>query len=195
MAVKLTICSAADPQALERSRRQILLALLTALAVVLHTVEALLPSPAPWFRLGFANILTIAALFLYGGRAAWTLALSRIGIGALLLGQLFAPGFLLSLGGGVTATALMVAARRLLPRALGPVGISLLGAAGHATGQLLVAWGVLIRHPGLWRLYPLLLLFSLITGLVNGVAADLLLEMLGRHPACRRTPDEPAARA
>jgi len=178
--------SAVDPQALERSRRQILLALFTALAVALHTVEALLPSPAPWFRLGFANILTLTALFLYGGRAAWTVALARIGIGALLLGQLFAPGFLLSLGGGVAATLLMVTARRLLPRTLGPVGVSLLGAAGHASGQLLIAWWLLVRHPGLWRLYPLFLLFSLGTGLLNGVAADLLLEMLGRHPACAR---------
>ena len=188
-------CSAVDPQALQRSRRQILLALLTALAVVLHTLEALLPSPAPWFRLGFANILTITALFLYGGRAAWTLALARIGIGALLLGQLFAPGFLLSLGGGVTATLLMVSAHRLLPRSLGPVGISLLGATGHATGQLFIAWWLLVQHPGLWRLYPLFLLFALGTGLVNGVAADLLLEMLGRHPACAAPaagPDAPA---
>ena len=74
-------CSAADRADLERIRRRIFLALFAALAVALHTLEALLPSPAPWFRLGFANILTLAALFLYGGRAAWAVTLTRMGIG------------------------------------------------------------------------------------------------------------------
>jgi heptaprenyl diphosphate synthase len=179
-------CSAVDPAELERQRRRVFLALFAALAVALHTLEALLPSPAPWFRLGFANILTLVALFLYGGRAAWTVTLTRVGVGALVLGSLFGPGFFLSLGGGLLATALMTAAHRLAGRHLGPVGISALGAAGHATGQMLVAWLLLVRHPGLWSLFPFFLLFSLGTGIANGVAADLLLEVLRRHPAFLR---------
>jgi uncharacterized membrane protein len=175
--------SAVDPDLLRDSRRRIFLALFTALAVALHTLEALLPSPAPWFRFGFANILTLVALFLFGPKAAWTVALARIGIGALVLGSLFAPGFLLSLAGGVLATALMTAARGLAGSRLGPIGISALGAAGHASGQMLVAWLVLIRHPGLWHVFPLFLLFALAAGLANGVAADLLLGMLRSHAA------------
>ncbi len=180
--------SAADPCAeLELVRRRIFLALFTALAVALHTLEFLLPSPAPWFRLGFANILTLTALFVYGRRAAWTLSLARIGIGSLLLGNLFAPGFWLSLSGGVLATALMTAAHRLCGARIGPVGVSVLGAAGHATGQMLVAYLVLVRHPGLWQMYPFFLLFALGTGIANGVAADLLLELLRGHPAFARS--------
>lgn len=165
------------------SRRHIFLALFIALAVALHTLEALLPSPAPWFRLGFANIFTLTALFLFGPGAAWSVSLTRICLGALVLGNLFAPGFLLALAGGVLATGLMTLARTLAGRHLGPIGISALGAAGHATGQMLVAWLVLVRHPGLWRLYPIFLLFALVTGLANGAAADALLGMLRRHRA------------
>ncbi|PLX83529.1 MAG: hypothetical protein C0617_11425 [Desulfuromonas sp.] len=175
--------SAADPQALEASRRRIFLALFAALAVALHTVEALLPSPAPWFRLGFANILALAALFLYGGRAAWTVNLTRIGVGSLVLGNLFSPGFFLSLSGGVAATALMTGARGVFGRRIGPVGVSALGAAGHAAGQMLVAWLLIVRHDGLWQLLPFFLLFALGTGVANGIAADLLLGLLLRHPA------------
>jgi len=181
--------SAVELQALEEHRQRIFLALFTALAVALHTLEALLPSPAPWFRLGFANILTLTALFLYGGRAAWSVALARIGLGSLLLGQLFAPGFFLGLAGGVAATTLMTAAHKLFPRQLGPIGISLLGATGHATGQLVMAWLLLVRHAGLWQLYPVFLLFALGTGLATGVAADLLLELLRRHPAFAHHPE------
>jgi heptaprenyl diphosphate synthase len=74
-------------------------------------------------------------------------------------------------------------ARDLAGRHLGPVGVSVLGAAGHAAGQMLVAWLLLIRHDGIWSLFPFLLLFSLGTGIANGVAADLLLELLRAHPA------------
>lgn len=186
-------CSAADREDLERIRRRIFLALFAALAVALHTLEALLPSPAPWFRLGFANILTLAALFLYGGRAAWAVTLTRVGIGFLVLGNLFAPGFFLSLAGGTTATALMTGARAAFGRRVGPVGVSALGAAGHTTGQMLVAWLVLVRHDGLWHLFPLFLLFALGTGIANGVAADLLLDLLRGHPAFARTGDAEAA--
>jgi heptaprenyl diphosphate synthase len=175
--------SAVDSGELERIRRRIFLALFIALAVALHTLEALLPSPAPWFRLGFANILTLTALFLYGGRAAWSVTLARIAVGSLFLGTLFSPGFLLSLSGGVAAVTLMTGARALAGRRLGPVGVSVLGAAGHAAGQVLIAWLLLIRHDGIWTLFPFLLLFSLGTGIANGVAADLLLELLRTHRA------------
>lgn len=179
------ISSATDAAALERSRRQIFMALFVALAVALHTMESLFPSPAPWFRMGFANILSITALFLYGARAAWAVTLARIGIGSLLLGNLFSPGFLLSLSGGILATALMTGARKAFGRLIGPVGVSALGALGHIVGQMIVAWLMLVRHDGLWRLFPFFLLFALGTGLANGVAADALLKLLREHPAFR----------
>ena len=179
------ISSVTEQAKIERIRRQIFMALFVALAVALHTLEYLLPSPAPWFRLGFANILAITALFLYGARAAWTVTLARIGIGSLLLGNLFSPGFLLSLSGGILATALMTAARKIFGRMIGPVGVSALGALGHVVGQMLVAWLVLVRHDGLWRMFPFLLLFALGTGIANGVAADSLLNLLRGHPAFR----------
>lgn len=175
--------SAVDPAELERVRRRIFLALFIALAVALHTLEALLPSPAPWFRLGFANILTLTALFLYGTRAAWNVTLARIAVGSLFLGTLFSPGFFLSLSGGVVAVAVMTGSRAVCGRHLGPVGVSALGAVGHAAGQMLIAWLLLIRHDGIWTLFPFLLLFSVGTGVANGIAADLLLELLRGHPA------------
>ncbi len=87
-------CSAVDPEKLARARRQVFLALFIAIAVSLHILESLLPSPVPWLRLGLANTLALAALYLYDGRAAWTVSLARVGIGALLLGRLFSPGVL-----------------------------------------------------------------------------------------------------
>lgn len=163
---------------LELARRRVYMALFTALAIVMHVGEGLLPAPAPWFRFGFANILAVAVLYTYGAGAAWRLTLTRIGIGALLLGKLFAPGFFLSLGGGVAGLVLMTSGWRLFHRRLGPIGASALGAAGHAVGQFGVAWAILIRHEGLWQLFPLFLLFALLTGVFNGWCAIWLLDYL-----------------
>jgi len=178
--------SAVDPVQLEQVRQRVFLALFIALAVALHAVEYLLPSPLPWFRFGLSNILTLTALFLYGPRAAWTVTLSRILIGSLLLGTLFSPGFLLSLSGGVLATLLMTSAFSLFRPHIGPVGVSVLGALGHVSGQLLIAWLLIVRHPSIWLMLPFFLLFSLISGIINGVAADMLLEFLLKHPAFAR---------
>ncbi len=170
--------SPSDVLPLEIARRRVYMALFTALAIVLHVGEGLLPSPAPWFRFGFANILTVTVLCLYGAGAAWRLTLTRIGIGALILGKLFAPGFFLSLGGGVCALLLMTGLWQLVQPWMGPIGLSALGAAGHAVGQFGVAWLFLLRHDGLWRLFPLYLVFALLAGVFNGWCAVQLLARL-----------------
>ncbi len=177
-----TTSSAVDPVELEAIRRQIFLALFIALAVALHTLEALLPSPVLGLRLGFANILALTALFLYGARAAWIVILARIFIGSLLLGNLFSPGFLLSLSGGLVAMSMMSGAKTLCGRLISPIGVSVLGAVGHIAGQLLVAWLLLVRHGGLWNLFPVFVLFAIATGMVNGWATVLLLDTLKKHP-------------
>jgi heptaprenyl diphosphate synthase len=122
-------------------------------------------------------------LFSYGIQALWIVSISRILIGSLLLGSLFSPGFLLSLGGGIFANILMSLGYKLWQNKIGPIGVSVLGALGHVTGQLLIAWLVVIRHPSIWMLLPFFLLFALISGIINGLAADYLLTSLYKHPA------------
>jgi heptaprenyl diphosphate synthase len=165
-----------------QTRREVVLALFSALAIGVHALEVLMPLPLPWLRPGLANILTLCALFLYGTRAAWLVTLTRIGIGSLLLGTLFSPSFFLALSGGLTATALMTLARAVAGDRLSPIGVSVVGASGHVIAQLSMA-GWLLQHAGLWRLLPFLLLLALVTGTINGVVADLLLERLRQRLA------------
>ncbi len=175
--------SAVDPARLAVERRRIFLALFSALAIALHTLEFLLPSPVPWFRLGIANILALMALFLFDGKAAWSVNMVRIVVASLFLGTFLSPRFFLSLSGGVLATAAMTTSRKLAGEKIGPVGVSVLGATGHAIGQLLCAWILLVRHDGLWYLLPFLLLLAIVGGVVNGFIADFLLEKLRKMPA------------
>jgi heptaprenyl diphosphate synthase len=83
----------------------------------------------------------------------------------------------------------MSAGALLLKRGIGLVGLSVLGAAGHVFGQLLIAALLVVQHQSIWLLLPVFLLFALVSGLVNGFVADLLVDYLLQHPAfsaCRK---------
>lgn len=177
------ISSAAKMAKLSRSRRQVFLALFIALAVSLHLLEALLPSPLPWFRLGLANVMTLAALYVYDSRGAWIVSLARVGIGALLLGRIFGPGFWLALAGTILATFVMIIMYRFLGRFLSPVGVSAAGASGHVLGQVLIARWMVIQHEAVWQVFPVLLLSAIVSGTLTGWLAAALIEHLKKHPA------------
>lgn len=176
-------CSAVDIKTLNRTRRQVFLALFIAIAVSMHIFESLLPTPLPWLRLGLANVMTLLALYLYDGHAAWSVSLARVGIGALLLGRLFSPGFWLALVGTIFATSAMIIMHRVAGRRLSPIGISATGAAGHALGQILVARLLIVQHAAIWQILPFFLLFSLIAGVLTGWLTVLLLKELRMYQA------------
>ena len=65
---------------------------------------------------------------------------------------------------------------RIYRRAFSEIGISVIGAVFHNAGQLLAAYVVIIRHEGVMLLLPLLLVTSVITGCLNGLAARFFIE-------------------
>ncbi len=149
-----------------------ILALLLA-ASALHALEAMLPSPGPWFKPGLANIVTLLALVLYGPRAALIVAAGRVVIGAFVIGTLFTPTFVISLGAGLAALAVMLAAHRLLP-GLSLVGISLLGGIAHMSAQFAIVETMFLQQPAIYTLLPPLLLVAAGTGWLNGAIAGYI---------------------
>jgi heptaprenyl diphosphate synthase len=158
-----------------RVRKLARLALLLALATVIHTAEALLPINVLWFRFGFANIIGIAVLYLYGFKDAFLLTLGRIFLGSLAAGLFGSPAFLLSFAGGTSAMLTMGMVHRYASRLFSEVGISVIGAVTHNVVQLFVAYVILIRSEGLLLLLPLMILASLGTGVINGIAARFVI--------------------
>ncbi len=151
-------------------RRQLNLALLVAGAIVLHIVEAILPTSLlfPGARLGLANIITLFALINYGFKGSLEVLLLRIVLSSLLSGTFLTTTFFLSLSGGLLSLTTMGVAYYLLQVEFSIIGISILGAAFHNLGQILTAY-FLIEN---WRILlylPYLLLISLPTGLFIGI--------------------------
>lgn len=160
------------------------IALLSAYALALHGFESLIPMPIPWFRVGLANIIAITTLMLFGFRAALMVTLVRTILASILTGSFLGPGFILSISGGVSSIVAAGLAFRLLPELFGPVGISLIGAFFHNIAQILIAYFLFIQKiEPVIIITPFIIFIGTITGLVNGLASDLLIKNLKKKDA------------
>jgi len=152
-----------------------------AAAIVLSVAEAAIPSPLPGVKPGLSNIVVLLVLLRHGWNEAAWVALLRVFASSLLLGQLFAPGFFLSLAGTGCTLAMLAAATHLPRRWFGPVSLSVLAAFAHITGQILLARAWLVPHAGLWTLLPIFSVTATFFGVVNGLIATRL--FLNPQPA------------
>lgn len=158
---------------MNKTQRLARAALLTALALGLSWMERFIPLqllvPLPGIKLGLANLVTLFALYFLGGRMALAILCVRC-----LLGSLFGGGvtaFCFSITGGLLALAVMALARRL--PLLSVYGVSILGAAAHHVGQILVAVA-LLRSGYVVAYLPFLLLVAIATGFLTGAISSAL---------------------
>ena len=161
-----------------QAKRLTKLALLTAVALILFTVEAQIPAPVPipGIKLGLANIITVYAMFAFGPRDTLCILLVRVFLGSVFSGAMVT--LLYSLGGGLACYLVMLALRRLVTEKQIWV-CSVIGAAFHNLGQTLVAMA-LFRSTAVAVYLPLLLLSGLIAGAFTGLCAQFLLARLNR---------------
>jgi heptaprenyl diphosphate synthase len=154
-----------------------------AAAIVLTVAEAAIPLPLPGVKPGLANIVILVVLARWGWREAAWVALLRVFVGSLVLGQFLAPGFFLSLAGSLASLAVLGAAMHLPRRWFGPVSHSVLAAFAHIGGRsCVVARLWLVPHDGVFYLVPVFALAATLFGLVNGLVAARLLEAEGAKP-------------
>lgn len=144
--------------------------LLVLLATAISVLESALPRPVPFMKPGFANMVTVAAVWKYGLPTALRVNILRSVGAALLLGTLATPSFLLSLAGGVSSALAM----GLLRRALSIPGISVAGSVASLWTQLLSASIMLPGLPIGTLLLPLAL-WGVLSGSLTGIFAVLLL--------------------
>ncbi|GHU28021.1 hypothetical protein AGMMS50256_09190 [Betaproteobacteria bacterium] len=151
------------------------IARLAAAAIGLALIEVAIPLPLPGVKPGLSNIVTLIVLARYGWRvAAWVSGL-RVIAGGILLGQLLAPGFFLSLTGALFSLLALAGAIRLPKRWFGPVSWSVLAAFAHIGGQLVLARLWLIPHNGVFYLAPIFAVAALVFGIINGLIAAQIL--------------------
>lgn len=151
------------------------IARLTALAIGLHVLEAIFPSPLPGIKPGIANIITLFVLIEFDFVTAAWVSLLRVFASSLLLGQFLSPTFVLSLSGALVSLAVLLVAQHLPKRYFSVITFSILAAFGHIAGQLLVVRLWLIPQAGVLYLVPIFALAALLFGCINGLIVAKLL--------------------
>ncbi len=164
---------------MKRTKKLALLALLTAVALIMFVIELQIPAPipVPGVKLGLSNIISLIVLLLFGWKEALAVLLVRIVLGSVLTGQLGALPYAL-LGGLLSFLAMCLLKRIVTKKQLWV--LSVVGGFFHNLGQLGMA--VLItKTPGLVAYLPILLLSGMIAGLFTGLAAQAVISRLRKR--------------
>ena len=155
------------------------IAKLAAIAIVLHMVEAVIPSPLPGVKPGIANIVTLYVLYQYGFATAAWVSILRVFASSLLLGQFLSPTFVLSLSGALLSLCLLWLAMHLPKKWFSPISLSVFAAFAHIAGQLIVVRLWLIPSAGVSYLIPVFAAAALFFGLINGIVSAKLIAKNG----------------
>ena len=154
------------------------IAKLTALAIGLHILEAVFPSPLPGVKPGIANIVTLYVLYEYGFATAAWVSLLRVFASSLLLGHFLSPTFVLSLSGAMFSLSALFLAQHLPKKYFSVITLSIIAAFAHIAGQLIVVRLWLIPQTGVVYLVPIFALAALVFGVVNGFITFRLLQKI-----------------
>ena len=149
------------------TKKTAVMALLTACAIIMGYVEAVLPLDlgVPGIKPGLCNIVIIITLILFTWKEALAVSVIRILAVGFMFGNLFSISY--SMAGTLFAICIMT----LLLNAgrFGLMGISASGGAMHGIGQMLVAKLVLPALP--FAGYASVLILS---GVITGVLVGLI---------------------
>ena len=152
------------------------LSLLIGLGLILFLFESFIPRPLPWLKPGLAHIATLLAIYTLGINEAIIIVIMRVLVGSILLGSLFNPAFVLSLGGGVAAALVMGSTYRYFSQVFSIFGISILGAVVHNLTQLCLVQILIVRRFEIFYLAPFMILSSIFTGFIVALVSYLLME-------------------
>jgi heptaprenyl diphosphate synthase len=158
-------------------RKLALLSVLTALALILSYVEAILPpifSAVPGIKLGFPNILIIFILYRMGLPEAAAVSFIRITLSSLLFGTPLT--FVYSVAGAFLSLLVMTVLKKT--DLLSTAGVSIAGGVFHNLGQILVAMALLgTAEIGYYMV--VLAVTGILAGLFTGLCGAFLIGRLG----------------
>ncbi len=157
------------------ARRVALYGLLIALAMGMSYVEALIPVPipVPGVKLGLANVVTVAGLYLVGIPGTICVTILRIVLVGFSFGNPYS--MLYGLSGAFLSLFVMALAKRF--NWFSQIGISILGGVAHNVGQITFA-AFVVRQPGLYYYLPVLLAAGSVAGIAIGILGGILVDRL-----------------
>jgi heptaprenyl diphosphate synthase len=153
--------------------------LFLGLALIVGIVERWIPFEfaVPGVKLGLANAVVLTALYLLPWRSALEIALFKCVMVAIFAGT--GVSFLYSLGGTILSFTAMALLIRIGRGKISPIGVSVMGAAFHNIGQILVA-SLVLQTFMIVAYLPILLVSGVITGIIVGIIVKVAAGRLSR---------------
>jgi len=167
----------------EANREDYLIAWLAAIAIGIHILESSFPMPVPGIKPGFANIITVASLILFGWKTAAWVSCLRVLVGSLVIGSFLTPTFVLSVSGALASLSVLLIASNLPGVKLGPVGYCVLAAIAHMLAQITMAYLLFIPHDAIFGLLPILMTAAVIFGVISGYITKTAIETVEHYRA------------
>ncbi len=162
---------------MKTSKKIALIGVMTSLAVVLAVLEHFVPIqaviPLPGIKLGIANVVLLTLLIKADFKVAFSVFVLRCAIVALLFGN--PVSLAMSLSGGILAIGIMWLLLHY-KNCFSLLGVSVAGATMHNIGQILCAC-IIMRSVHLIAYLPILLVAGILTGLLNAVLTQGVLQI------------------
>lgn len=154
-----------------------LMAMMIALAMIFSYVETMIPINfgIPGVKLGLANLVIVAAIYLFGGKQAFLISIVRIFLSGFMFGNL--ASIMYSLAGGLLSLAAMLLLKKT--DKLSILAVSVMGGICHNIGQLIVAM-LVVANLKLIFYVPVLLISGFLTGLLIGIVCRVILPAVKR---------------
>ena len=158
-----------------KTKKLTMLALTTAVAMILSFVESQIPAfvAVPGVKMGLANIAVVFALYIMGWKEAWLISLVRVLIISILFGS--AASLMYSTAGA----ALSLLGMGLLKRTdkFSTVAVSMCGGVLHNVGQIIMA-SIILETAALRYYLPVLMLSGIVAGVVIGIVSGILVNRI-----------------
>lgn len=151
--------------------------MLLSMSIVLSIVESFIPlfnGFVPGLKLGLANIIVLIVLYKYDFKDVLFVSFLRVFIVGIMRTGLFSVNFFFSFFGACFSIFSMYFFKKTK---LSMIGVSVIGSIFHSTGQIVAAI-IFLKNFNIIHYLPLLILFSIPTGLFIGYASKLLLNEL-----------------
>lgn len=157
------------------SKRVATFGMLVALAFIFSYIEMLMPIyiGVPGVKLGLANLVVFAALYLMSARDALAVSLVRMLLVSFTFGNF--SNLIFSLAGGLFSLLMMWICKRF--RIFGKVGVSVIGGISHNIGQLVIA-AFVVQTAGVFTYLPVLLAAGSAAGAAIGLLGGYVLERI-----------------
>jgi len=164
---------------MKKTRKIVLLGLLTSIALVIYVIEAQIPVILPGIKLGLANAISLLTLIIMGPKEALTVMLLRTLLGTFLGGNM--SSFLYSISGGILSNVIMIILYTKFNESFSLWSISIVGAVFHNIGQLFVA-ALVVQDFKIYFYLPILMISAIASGYFIGLVTNFLSKHLKKIP-------------